>query len=166
MPEFCEGPGRFAINRKTSDFRRRPGTPWRDEISGGDVNTRGSAAVTSAGSPLPAIRLRAPLRRVDRGPGGPCGPFAGQRRGGYDGRDPRRPHPRYATRPSFSGSRARPCGSEWASRSLIDGPGQAGAIAGRPAHDHWRTRPSSGRIHPLFACDDCSFVEDCRPERF
>ena len=29
-----------------------------------------------------------------------------------------------------------------------------------------RTRPSSGRIHPLFACDDYSFVEDCRPERF
>ena len=28
-----------------------------------------------------------------------------------------------------------------------------------------RTRPSSGRIHPLFACD-CSFVEDCRWERF
>ena len=28
------------------------------------------------------------------------------------------------------------------------------------------TRPSSGRIHPLFACDDCSFVEDCRSERF
>ena len=26
--------------------------------------------------------------------------------------------------------------------------------------------PVSGRIHPLFACDDCSFVEDCRPERF
>ncbi len=47
-----------------------------------------------------------------------------------------------ATRPSFSGSRARPCGSEWASRSIIDGPGQAGAIAGRPAHDHWRTRPA------------------------
>ena len=41
------------------------------------------------------------------------------------------------------------------------GLGKAGAIAGRPAHDHRTTRPSSGRIHPLFACDDCSFVEDC-----
>ena len=42
---------------------------------------------------------------------------------------------------------ARPCGSVRASGSIIDGPGQEGAIAGRPAHDHWRTRPSSGRIH-------------------
>ena len=58
--------GRFATIQKTSDFRRRPGTPWRDEISGGDASTRGSATATSAGSPRPAIRLRAPLRRVDR----------------------------------------------------------------------------------------------------
>ena len=49
---------------------------------------------------------------------------------------------------SFSGSRARPCGGAWASRSSIDGSGQAGAIAGPPAHDHCRTRPSFGRIHP------------------
>ena len=40
---------------------------------------------------------------------------------------------------------------------VVDGPWQAGAIAGRPAHDHWRTPPSSGRIHPLFACDDCAW---------
>jgi hypothetical protein len=30
----------------------------------------------------------------------------------------------------------------------IDGPGQEGAIAGRPAHDHWMNSPSSGRIQP------------------
>src|SRR3954454_6898505 len=57
----------FHGERKTSDFCRRPGPPWRDEISGGDANTRGSATATSAG--------------------GPCGPFAGRHRGGYDGRD-------------------------------------------------------------------------------
>jgi hypothetical protein len=28
------------------------------------------------------------------------------------------------------------------------GPGQEGAIAGRPAHDHWMNSPSSGRIQP------------------
>jgi hypothetical protein len=43
---------------------------------------------------------------------------------------------------------ARPCGSERASGSIIDGPGQEGAIAGRPAHDHWMNSPSSGRIQP------------------
>src|SRR5207248_11091992 len=48
------------------------------------------------------------------------------------------------------------CGSERASGSIIDGPGQEGAIAGRPAHDHWMNSPSSGRIQPtiLFACDE------------
>ena len=30
----------------------------------------------------------------------------------------------------------------------VDGPGQQGATAGRPAHDHWMNSPSSGRIHP------------------
>src|SRR6266496_4537112 len=44
--------------------------------------------------------------------------------------------------------------SERASGSIIDGPGQVGAIAGRPAHDHWMNSPSSGRIQPLFACDE------------
>src|SRR6266508_2028840 len=38
--------------------------------------------------------------------------------------------------------------SERASGSIIDGPGQVGAIAGRPAHDHWMNSPSSGRIQP------------------
>jgi hypothetical protein len=41
---------------------------------------------------------------------------------------------------------AAPCGSERALASIIDGPGQAGAIAGRPAHDHWMNSPGSGRI--------------------
>jgi hypothetical protein len=50
-------------------------------------------------------------------------------------------------RPSFSGSCARR-GSERASGSVIDGPGQEGAIAGRPANDHWMNLPSSGRIQP------------------
>ena len=95
MPGFCECPGRFTTMRKTSDFRRRPGTPWRDEISGGDASTRGSATATSAGSPRAAIRFRAALRGAARAHGGPCRPFAGRLRGGYDGRDsPRRPHPR------------------------------------------------------------------------
>ena len=30
----------------------------------------------------------------------------------------------------------------------FDGPGQEGAIASRPAHDHWMNSPSSGRIQP------------------
>jgi hypothetical protein len=62
-------------------------------------------------------------------------------------------------RPSFSGSCARPCGSERASGSVIDGPGQEGAIAGRPAHDHWMNSPSPHAYTPLFACDDCTFVD-------
>ena len=41
---------------------------------------------------------------------------------------------------------AAPCGSELASASIIDGPGQAGAIADRPANDHWMNSPSSVRI--------------------
>jgi hypothetical protein len=32
--------------------------------------------------------------------------------------------------------------------AIIDGPGQEGAIADRPAHDHWTNSPSSGRIQP------------------
>ena len=64
MPGFCECLGRFATIRKTSDFRRRPGTPWRDEISGGDASTRGSATATSAGSPRAGDPIRAPLRRM------------------------------------------------------------------------------------------------------
>src|SRR5947208_16867917 len=38
------------------------------------------------------------------------------------------------------------------------GPGQEGAIAGRPAHDHRMNSPSSGThtAHYLFACDDCN----------
>src|SRR3954451_18394993 len=54
---------------------------------------------------------------------------------------------------------ARPCGSERASGNIIDGPGQAGAIAGRPAHDHWTTRPSSGRMEPTIRRDDRTLVE-------
>ena len=39
------------------------------------------------------------------------------------------------------------------------GLGKLGRLrVGQPTN-HWRTPPSSGRIHPLFACDDCSFVE-------
>jgi hypothetical protein len=30
----------------------------------------------------------------------------------------------------------------------VDGSGQEGAIAGRPAHEHWMNSPSSGRIQP------------------
>jgi len=63
-----------------------------------------------------------------------------------------------ALRPISWGA-ARPCGSERALGNIIDGPWQVGAIAGRPAHDHWRNSAHSERIHPLFARDDCSFVE-------
>jgi hypothetical protein len=63
-----------------------------------------------------------------------------------------------ALRPISWGA-ARPCGSERALGNIIDGPWQVGAIAGRPAHDHWTTRPSSGSIEPTIACDDCTFVE-------
>jgi hypothetical protein len=45
----------------------------------------------------------------------------------------------YAT--TNSESCARPCGSERASGSIIDGPGQEGAIAGRPALR--RTQPAA-----------------------
>jgi hypothetical protein len=66
---------------------------------------------------------------------------------------------------------ARRCGSERASGSIIDGSGQVGAIAGRPAHDHWMNSPSSGRIQPTIRCDElhlCRSIHrhaDCRPER-
>jgi hypothetical protein len=66
---------------------------------------------------------------------------------------------------------ARPCGSERASGSIIDGSGQEEAIAGRPAHDHWMNSPSSGRIQPTIRCDElhlCRSIHrhaDCRPER-
>jgi hypothetical protein len=44
---------------------------------------------------------------------------------------------------------ARPCGSVRASGSIIDGPGhKSGAIASRPAHDHWMNSPNSGLIQP------------------
>ena len=54
---------------------------------------------------------------------------------------------------------ARPCGSVRASGSIIDRPGQKGAIASRPAHDHWMNSPSSGRIQPTIHCDECTFVD-------
>ena len=38
------------------------------------------------------------------------------------------------------------------------GLGKKGAIAGRPAQDHWMNSPTFGRYSPLFAYDDCTFV--------
>ena len=54
----------------------------------------------------------------------------------------------YAARREWPAMFLRPCGSELASGITIDGPGQEGAIAGRPAYDHWMNSPSSGRIQP------------------
>src|SRR6266480_1252331 len=74
-------------------------------------------------------------------------------------------------RPSFSGSCARPCGSERASGSIIDGPGQEGAIAGRPAHDHWmklaQLRTHTAHYSPVMIAPLSinSSHADCRPER-
>jgi hypothetical protein len=45
-----------------------------------------------------------------------------------------------------SEAKFRAGGHAAATGRIIDEPGQAGAIAGRAAHDHWMNSPSSGRI--------------------